>query len=132
MCGFFEFFFEIATAYCLSLGITNSRFFIFFKPPIVKPLKLYLLHATYRFTIVSVENPLYSCFLFFNLNNLFIPCVKEILQSGSARCNRPYRYQISQAHPGSILGMFSNDLSLRDSILLHVKDVSFERYQKMS
>ena len=46
--------------------------------------------------------------------------------------NRRYRYQISAMDYGSILGMLRNDISLRDSILLHMKDVSFERYQKMT
>ena len=37
--------------------------------------------------------------------------------------NRRYRYQISAMHYGSISGMLRNDISLRDSILLHVNDV---------
>ena len=40
--------------------------------------------------------------------------------------NRPYLYQISAMHYGSISGMLCNDISLRDSILLHVKDVSLK------
>ena len=42
------------------------------------------------------------------------------------RDNRPYRHQISAMHYGSISGMLRNDITLRDSILLHVKDVSLK------
>ena len=42
--------------------------------------------------------------------------------------NRPYRYQISAMHYGSVSGMLHNDISLRDSILLHdnVEDISLK------
>ena len=40
--------------------------------------------------------------------------------------NRRYRCQISTMHYGSISGMLRNDISLRDSILLQVKDVSLK------
>ena len=40
--------------------------------------------------------------------------------------NRPYQYQISAMHYGSISGILRNNISLRDPILLHVKDVSLK------
>ena len=42
------------------------------------------------------------------------------------RYNTSYQYQISAMHYGSISGISLNDISLRNSILLHVKDVSLK------
>ena len=44
--------------------------------------------------------------------------------------NRPYRYQVSTMHYGSISGMLRNDISLRDLIFLHVKDVSLKNSKR--
>ena len=49
------------------------------------------------------------------------PVILIIMYICSIYNNRPFRYQISAMHYGSISGILRDDISLRDLILLHVE-----------